>query len=82
VRVVVVDDGPGVEANEQEGLFDLFARGSSRGEASTGVGLAFCRRVIDRHGAEIGIERSAEGGAAFWFTLPAADQGDAMARSE
>lgn len=69
VRVEVDDDGPGVPAEDREHVFDLFSR-SATGQRSTGLGLALCRRIVDRHGGDIGIDDAPAGGARVWFTLP------------
>jgi PAS domain S-box-containing protein len=69
VRVYVDDDGPGVPPAEREHAFEPFFQGP--GGAGTGLGLATCRYVIERHGGEIGIGDAPEGGARLWFTLPA-----------
>jgi PAS domain S-box-containing protein len=69
VRVCVDDDGPGIPPDEREHAFEPFFQGS--GGTGTGLGLATCRYVIERHGGEIGVADSPEGGARVWFTLPA-----------
>ncbi|MBI4423949.1 MAG: HAMP domain-containing histidine kinase [Elusimicrobia bacterium] len=70
LRVEVRDTGPGVPAAERERIFEKFRKGraSSRG---AGLGLAFCRLAVERHGGAIGVsdvERG--GGSVFYFTLP------------
>ncbi len=69
VRVEVDDDGQGIPLEDREGVFDLFARSTTQAPG-TGVGLALCRRVVERHGGAIGIDDSPLGGARVWFTLP------------
>lgn len=69
VVVEVDDDGGGVPPEDRDLVFDPFARSTT--EASgTGLGLALCRRVVERHGGEIGITDAPLGGARLWFTLP------------
>lgn len=69
VRVDVDDDGPGIPPDQREVVFELFARGRTDGR-STGVGLALCRRIVDRHGGVIAIDDAPTGGARLWFRLP------------
>ena len=71
-RVEVQDQGPGLTHEDQERLFQDFARLSAKptgGEKSTGLGLAITRRVIEAHGGRIGVDSEPGNGAAFWFTL-------------
>lgn len=71
-RIVVADAGPGVPEDQREAIFALHVRGGQRPQDAQGVGigLATCRRIVDAHGGRLGVETSAEGGAAFWFELP------------
>ncbi|MCS6938172.1 MAG: ATP-binding protein [Roseiflexaceae bacterium] len=66
------DHGIGVSASDAERIFDMFVRGQSRRQyPGSGIGLAICRKVITRHGGRIWVERPADGGSLFCFTLPA-----------
>ena len=69
IQVFVDDDGPGIDIDDRESAFELFQHGGPG--AGTGLGLATCRRVVERHGGDIGIDESPLGGARLWFTLPA-----------
>lgn len=69
VEVTVEDNGPGVPANQRETVFDLFNRGDET-HVGTGIGLATCRRIVERRGGRIWIDDSPLGGAAVRFTLP------------
>jgi len=73
VTLEVVDRGPGIPADELEGVFEPFARASTRptgGERSTGLGLAIARRIVSAHGGRIGIHSQVGSGTTAWFTLP------------
>jgi two-component system sensor kinase FixL len=71
VRVRVEDNGIGFEPQYAERLFQMFERLHSRSEyEGTGIGLAVCKRIVDRHGGRIEA-RSEEGrGAVFVIDLP------------
>lgn len=72
-RLVVIDEGPGVSAAEQEGLFRKFSRAAAKptgGEASHGLGLAVTRRLAEAMGATVGCESELGAGATFWIELP------------
>jgi len=72
-RFSVTDNGIGIAPEYRQQLFVIFKRLHTRSEyPGTGIGLAICKRIVDRHGGEIGIESAPapEGGTVFWFTLP------------
>ncbi len=69
----VIDEGPGLTDADLEKVFTPHARLSNRptaDEPSTGLGLAICRRIIELHGGEIGVENNPGKGCTFWFRLP------------
>ena len=71
--ISIQDNGSGITPGDRERIFRAFERahvGADR--AGYGLGLAICRRVVDRHDGTIGVESEAGAGARFWFTLPAA----------
>jgi len=73
-RVSVTDDGIGIAPADRDRIFRLFTRaGSDADYAGTGMGLALCRQIVERHGGRIGVDEGPSGGSTFWFTLPAAD---------
>jgi signal transduction histidine kinase len=72
VAVSVRDDGPGISPDLQTHLFQKFVSGRVRGRGS-GLGLAFCRLVVEAHGGRIWVESAPGSGAAFYFTLPVAE---------
>ncbi len=69
--VAVVDDGPGVPAEEHEAIFERFRRGvTTRGEGGFGLGLAIGRELAERLGGGLELEPTAARGARFVLTLP------------
>ena len=74
VRVTVADNGPGVPETDLPRLFTAFARplpaAAPAGERGAGLGLALCRRIVERHGGMIWAERGADGGLVVRFELP------------
>jgi len=72
--VRVRDHGPGIPASEQQRIFEKFTQLRDSRAArirSTGLGLTFCRMVVDRHGGRIGVSSTVGAGSEFWFWLPA-----------
>jgi light-regulated signal transduction histidine kinase (bacteriophytochrome) len=74
-RIDVDDEGIGIDADEQDRAFEVFQRLHSREEHDgTGIGLALCKRIVERHGGEIWVESEPGEGTTFSFTLPAAEE--------
>ncbi|WP_226040675.1 PAS domain S-box protein [Natrinema sp. DC36] len=72
--ISVHDEGIGIDPDDQERVFEVFQRLHSREKYSgTGIGLALCQRIIERHGGEIWVDSESGAGATFSFVLPAAD---------
>ena len=71
VRIEVQDNGIGIEEQYCANIFGMFKRLHSREDyEGSGIGLAVCKKIVERHGGEIGVESNQDVGSVFWFTLP------------
>ncbi|WP_425492994.1 MEDS domain-containing protein [Natrinema amylolyticum] len=72
--ISIHDNGIGIDPDNQDRVFDIFDRLHTHDEyEGTGLGLALCQRIVERHNGEIWVDSEPDEGSTFSLTLPAVD---------
>ncbi|MEO0508448.1 MAG: ATP-binding protein [Verrucomicrobiota bacterium] len=67
----VKDEGIGIDSDHHELIFNLFQRLNTHDEfEGSGIGLAVCKKIVERHGGSISLESEKAGGSTFYICLP------------
>jgi len=73
IHLHVEDEGPGVDDQQKDRIFDRFYRGdfTAGGPPGSGLGLAIVKSVVERHGGSVSVRKNRKGGTTFTTRFPA-----------
>jgi signal transduction histidine kinase len=74
--IAVRDNGVGIEPENADRIFSAFTQARRRGEGGIGLGLATCKRIVERHGGTLSVTSVVDEGSTFWIRLPAETEPD------
>ncbi|MFZ4520295.1 MAG: PAS domain-containing sensor histidine kinase [Bacteroidales bacterium] len=67
----IADNGIGIEAKDREKIFIIFKRMQKQSDfIGTGIGLAYCKKIVELHHGRIWVECNHDAGSVFYFTIP------------
>lgn len=76
VQLAVSDNGPGIDEDDQKLVFERYVQtaGGKKAKQSSGLGLAICKIIAEKHGGAVGVTSTIGKGSVFWCKLPAANR--------
>jgi light-regulated signal transduction histidine kinase (bacteriophytochrome) len=82
-HVSIRDNGTGFESRHTKDVFTMFKRvHSGQVYAGTGIGLAICKAIVERHGGNIWVDTMRNGGSTFHFTMPMMTESEQSTENE
>jgi len=70
LRFSVIDEGPGINLDIHDKLFERFWRIPGESQSGTGLGLSIVKQMAESHGGKVGVESNSDTGSTFWVDIP------------